>query len=98
MESVFQKWVDDADGVVVLSGVEVFRQEFGTACGGGCGEDGGIPIRSLVAFLDVEGILHDLHGEWDDAVAQPVLDERGGLLVGQGVGAGGTGGLNVEFL
>lgn len=31
----FGKGVYDADGVVVLSGVEVFREEFGADCGGG---------------------------------------------------------------
>ncbi len=98
MESVFQKRVDHAEGVVDLPGVEIFGQEFGAASGSGGGEDGGIPIRGLIAFFDVEGILHDLHGEWNDSVTQPELNESGGFLVGQGIRAGWTGGLNVKFL
>ena len=73
-ESWLRERIDDADGMVVLSGIEVFREKFGASCGGGGGEDGGIPIGCLVALFDVEGILHDLHGERDDAVTQPVLD------------------------
>ena len=33
-----------------------------------------------------------------DAVAEPVLDERGGLLMGQGICAGGAGRLHIELL
>jgi hypothetical protein len=37
-----------------------------------------------------EAILHDLPNERDDAVTEPVSDQRGGFLVGQRVGAAGT--------
>jgi len=61
-----------------------------------CGTE--VPVGSLVAAFDVEGVLQDLHGERDDAVAQPVLDQRGGLLVREWIGARGACRLDVEFL
>lgn len=56
------KRVDDADGVVGLAGVEVFGEEFGASSGGGGGQDGGIPVGSLVTILEAQGSLHDRDG------------------------------------
>ena len=81
-----------------MSGVKVFGEEFGAASDGGGGEDGGIPEGGRLSLLDIEGMQHDLRGDRDNTVAQPVLNQCRGFLVRQWVRACGAGGLNIKFL
>ena len=92
------KGIDEAYAVVGLTGVEVLGEDFRAACLGCGGEDCGIPVGGLAAVFDSQCTPHDRLGQWDDEVAQPVLDESNRLQMAQWIGAGLPGGLNVKLL
>ncbi len=89
------KGIDDADGVVALTRIEVCRGEFRTSCGG---QNGAIPVGGLATILEAQGGLHQRHGKLNDRKSQPEHAQSRRIGMGKRLRSAWAGGLDVKFL
>ena len=94
---LFPEWIDDSYSSIILLVVQVLGINR-LATDSGCGSEyRGVPIGYSETVAEFRSSLEDLLGHRLHRYSSESFDEAEGLLVGQPVGSGPSGGLVVEL-